>query len=162
MQQLSFANTYRFPKYQIMQQISQHAIEINTVIYIGASSVSMLLTSAITNEEVDFLEQSIPIAHDIFSKDRISKSSIERAVRIIRGYLDNIAEYGPQKPESLKIVATNILYEATNNMGWRANSDNRDQWLMADLQDLRIVAKISTQDSYPHKNKKYLQLKSVE
>ena len=97
-----------------MQSQLPHAIQLHTVIYIGASSVSMLLTSADGTEEIDFLEQSIPIAHDIFSKQRVTKSSIEKAVIIIRGYLDNIIEYGPQKPEDIKIVTTNILYEANN------------------------------------------------
>lgn len=97
-----------------MQAPTQQAIELKTVIYIGASAVSMLIQSSETGEEIDFLEQSIPLAHDIFSKDRVTKSSIERAAKIIAGYLTNVHEYGQQNPENIKIVATNILYEATN------------------------------------------------
>ncbi len=97
-----------------MSHPDQQSIKLRAVIYIGASSVSMLINSATTGEEIDFLEQSIPLAHDIFSKDTISKSSIERAVKIIQGYIDNFNEYGKPEPDMLNIVATNILFEASN------------------------------------------------
>lgn len=91
-----------------------HSIDLKAVIYIGASSVAMLITNRHNDEEVEFLERSIPIASDIFSRDRVSKSTLERAVKIIHGYLHNINEYGPQDKQHIRIVATNILYEANN------------------------------------------------
>lgn len=93
---------------------ASHSIHLKTVIYIGASSVCMLVSVKNSNEEVEFLKQSIPLAHDIFSNGKVSKLCIERTIRIISGYFRNLTEYGEQKPEDIMLTATNILQEATN------------------------------------------------
>lgn len=97
-----------------MQVPTQQAIQLKTVIYIGASSVSMLIKSDLTGEEIDFLEKSTPLAHDVFSRGTITKSSIERTSKIISGYLNNVQEYGEQRSENINIYASNILSEASN------------------------------------------------
>jgi len=97
-----------------MQPSTQHSLDLNAVIYISVSSVAMLITTNADGAEVDFLEQSIPLGHDIFSKDKISKSTTERAVKIIQGYIDNVSEYGPLQQEQIYIYTTNILEDAVN------------------------------------------------
>jgi len=75
----------------------------------------MLVTSADDpTQEIDFLEQSNGIAHDIFSKGFITRSTIERTVKIIQGYLETLAELGHTSTENIRLVATNIISEASN------------------------------------------------
>lgn len=88
-------------------------LKLKTMIYIGASSIYMMVRTE-ENKEVDFLRQSFSFAHDIFSKGKLSKVSIERAVVIIKGYLQNLSEYGEVDSKRIHISATNILYEAEN------------------------------------------------
>jgi len=66
-------------------------------------------------KEVDFLEQSNSLAHDIFSKGSVSKSTIEKTVTIITGYMDNLRELGFPKDQTYLIVsrsAAPLLYHS--------------------------------------------------
>lgn len=89
-------------------------LKLNAAIHIGASSISFLITNN-DGEQVEYLEKSTSLAHDIFSKKEITKSTIKNCVSILTGYNAILHEFGihPQDP-SVRIVATNILSEASN------------------------------------------------
>ena len=93
-------------------------VDIRATVHIGASSISLLIFS-IDDEKgsqlIDFLEQSVPIAHDVFSRGKLSRATIERCVNILLGYQQSLTEIESNiHPASIRIVATNILSEASN------------------------------------------------
>jgi len=98
--------------------IQQGAIELRAAIHIGASSISMLVTSAAEGsegEQIEYLEKSTSLAHDIFRNEEISKPTIERCVETVNGYLAVLLELGVQADHpSIRIVASNIVAEASN------------------------------------------------
>ena len=63
----------------------------------------------------DFLEQTVPLARDIFQRGSIRRSTIERCVKILTGYLEALRELGAPDDIRLRAVATNILIEADNH-----------------------------------------------
>ena len=91
---------------------------ISATIHIGASSISLLIyteTLEGKSEQIDFLEQSVPIAHDVFSRGKLNRSTTERCVNILTGFQQSIEEFGsPASLAPLRVVATNILSEASN------------------------------------------------
>jgi len=87
-------------------------------IHIGACSISLLVVEKLPEEQSgpgDFLEQSIPLGHDIFRSGRIRRSTIERCVKILNGYRETLRELGATDDTPIRAVATNILSEAKNN-----------------------------------------------
>jgi len=89
---------------------------IDAVIYVGASSLSLLIgqDSPEGYSEVDFLTHAIPLARDIFRVGSISKETTERCVEIIDGYSRALHEYAPKRDMSVRVMATNIIKEASN------------------------------------------------
>jgi exopolyphosphatase/guanosine-5'-triphosphate,3'-diphosphate pyrophosphatase len=89
---------------------------ILTAIHIGASSVSAIVCerSGQSILPVDFLEQPVPVARDIFRHGRISSATVERVVSIIKGYQKSFAELGLDPHGITRALATNILSEANN------------------------------------------------
>ena len=86
-------------------------------IHIGASSVSMLVLEPDGDSDMrpgDFLEQSLPLARDIFQKGRVSRETMEHCVHILQGYLETLRELGAGEDTSIRTVATNVLEEANN------------------------------------------------
>jgi len=92
----------------------QIPLNLKAAIHIGASSISLLVTDS-GGAQVDYLEKSTSLAHDIFSKGAISRSTIENCVKILSGYTSVLLELGisPDSTE-VRIVATNIVSEASN------------------------------------------------
>jgi len=90
-------------------------LNLTAAIHIGASSISFLVTDA-EGAQVDYLEKSTSLAHDIFSKGSITRSTIEKCVTILSGYTAFLSELGiSQDSADVRIVATNIVSEASNN-----------------------------------------------
>ena len=93
------------------------APSLQASIHIGASSISLLIVEADTDCESapgDFLEQSIPLAHDIYQRGAVRRSTIERCVKIINGYRETLHELGATEETPIRAVATNVLAEASN------------------------------------------------
>ena len=93
------------------------APSLQASIHIGASSISLLIVEADTDCESapgDFLEQSIPLAHDIYQRGAVRRSTIERCVKIINGYRETLHELGATEDTPIRAVATNVLAEASN------------------------------------------------
>lgn len=91
-------------------------------IHIGACSISLLVFEKTSDAHPDvdespgdFLEQSIPLGHDIFRGGRIRRSTIERCVKILNGYRETLRELGATDDTPVRAVATNILSEANNS-----------------------------------------------
>ena len=85
-------------------------------IHLGASALSLLVTQVIDDEEeiLEFLEQPVPFARDIFGSGRVRRETIERCVDILQNYLKVLSEFGITI-EGITIAAiTNILREAKN------------------------------------------------
>jgi len=101
-----------------MQMISSASLPpLQASIHIGASSISMLILENHGDSEqddCDFLEQSIPLARDIFRNGNVSRSTIERCVRILLGYLETLRELGATDETPIRAVTTNIIGEANN------------------------------------------------
>ncbi|HCC20613.1 MAG TPA: hypothetical protein DEP88_05115 [Verrucomicrobiales bacterium] len=101
-----------------MQMISSAPLPpLQASIHIGASSISMLILENHEDSEqddCDFLEQSIPLARDIFKNGSVSRSTIERCVRILQGYLETLRELGATDETPIRAVTTNIIGEANN------------------------------------------------
>lgn len=94
------------------------APSLQASIHIGACSISLLVVEKHPDTEEDpgdFLEQSIPLGHDIFRGGSIRRSTIERCVKILNGYLETLRELGATEDSRIRAVATNILAEAKNN-----------------------------------------------
>lgn len=91
-------------------------------IHIGASSISMLVVENRAGNEGDaasrpgeFLEQSLPLARDIFQRGSIRRSTIEQCVKILKGYQQALRELGATDETPIRAVGTNILIEASNH-----------------------------------------------
>jgi len=87
-------------------------------VHIGANAVSMLVAGPGGDEKelepVDFFEQPVPLARDVFRSGRISRISIERCANILREYREALRELGVPEGRPSRIVSTNILAEAAN------------------------------------------------
>ncbi|QQL46149.1 HD domain-containing protein [Sulfuriroseicoccus oceanibius] len=87
-------------------------------IHIGAGSVSMLVSEKVDDDgnvqPVDFFEQPVPIARDIFRSGRVGRPVIERIVRILKEFREALAELAIPDGLPNRVVATNILAEASN------------------------------------------------
>lgn len=91
---------------------------IRASIHIGASAVSMLIMDHSDPQgeplSLEFLEQPLPLARDVFSKGFVARTTTERAVEILDGYLVTLREVGGGREQIARVVVTNILSEATN------------------------------------------------
>jgi exopolyphosphatase/guanosine-5'-triphosphate,3'-diphosphate pyrophosphatase len=91
---------------------------LTTALHIGASSVSMLVAERQDDGSfvpVEFLEQPVPVARDIFRRGLVSSVTTERIVAIIRGYQKTLVELGLSPTAIDRAVTTNILSEAGNH-----------------------------------------------
>lgn len=90
--------------------------DLRAAVHIGASHTSMIILRINrdgSEERIDFLEKNIPLGRDIFGSGHVRPTTIEQAVRVIRGFQSVLAELGlPDIP--VRAVTTNTLDEATN------------------------------------------------
>jgi exopolyphosphatase/guanosine-5'-triphosphate,3'-diphosphate pyrophosphatase len=87
-------------------------------IHIGAGSVSMMVAERRDGKSMrplDFLEQPVPLARDLFRSGVIRPATIERVVSILQSYTDAIRELGLGPEHITRVAATNILAEARNH-----------------------------------------------
>lgn len=86
------------------------------IIYMGAASMSCLIGSRGPGGEVsriEFLDRPLPVVRDIFRTGTISRSTMEQATTILRGFMKSMAEYGVPV-STVRLYTTNILSEAAN------------------------------------------------
>jgi len=85
-------------------------------IHLGASTLSLLVGQERNGEYefIDYLEQPIPLARDVFRSQRIKRDTIERCVDILERFQHALQELGLSMSEVTIAAATNILSEAKN------------------------------------------------
>lgn len=89
---------------------------VQAVIFLGASSVSMLVAEAGGPElrVIDVLTQPMALAEDIFRLGNISRETMDRCVHIIRGYNHLLDEYRCGGEVQVRLLATNVLLNVHN------------------------------------------------
>lgn len=88
-------------------------------IHIGGSSASMLIAERTEDRKaplrlLEFLEQPLPLASDVFERGALSSATIERCVAIIRRFQEALLDYGMARVEVKRVAVTNIISEARN------------------------------------------------
>lgn len=102
------------------EMAAEAAVAQRAVVHLGANAVSMMVVEhdpekPAATEVLEFLEQPLPLAEDIFRDGELSRSTIERCVRILRSFAGTLWEYGLQMDGDVEGVGTNILSEAKNS-----------------------------------------------
>lgn len=91
-------------------------IRQSATIHLGATSLSLLIQEHSDGEtnEIEYLEQPIPLARDVFRFGKISHSTQERCVEILKSYLKSLKEYALDFDDIKYAAITNIVNEAQN------------------------------------------------
>ena len=76
-------------------QVQDSEISTQAVIYLGPSSMSLMVAEVVQDRMrmLDFLQQPVPMARDIFRLNRITRHTMDRCVQIIGDYLEILKEY---------------------------------------------------------------------
>ena len=87
----------------------QETAQVQAVIFIGASAVSMMVAESRGHElrVLDVLSQPIELAKDVFSGGVIRRETMDRCVLIIQGYKHLLEEYSGQP--LVRLLASNVL-----------------------------------------------------
>jgi exopolyphosphatase / guanosine-5'-triphosphate,3'-diphosphate pyrophosphatase len=91
------------------------------VIDIGATSIRMAIAeidSGGTVHPLENLSQAVTLGKDTFTQRRIKKTSIEDCVRVLKSYRRLLLEYGINRPDQLRVVATSAVREAINRLAF--------------------------------------------
>lgn len=87
------------------------------VIDIGSTALRMIIAEASKENRINILEslhQTVNLGKDTFSKGVISRQSMEECVDTLKSFQKVLKEYGIEKNEHLRVVATTAVREATN------------------------------------------------
>lgn len=89
---------------------------VQAVIFLGASSVSMLVAEEGAGglRVLDVLTQPMALAEDIFRLGNVSRDTMDRCVHIIRGYNRLLDEYRSGGEVQVRLLATNVLLNVHN------------------------------------------------
>lgn len=86
---------------------------LQAVIFIGASSISMMVAEA--REEglrvLDVLSRPIELVYDLFLTGGISRDTADRCVQITRGFTELLDEYRRAGEVKVRLLATNVLLD---------------------------------------------------
>ena len=91
------------------------------VIDIGTTSIRMAIAEiddAGNVKTLSSLSQAVTLGKDTFTRGSIEKSTIEESVRVLKSYKRVLAEYGIERPEQVRVVATSAVREALNKLGF--------------------------------------------
>ena len=116
---------------------SHPSTTLRAAVHIGASHASMIILRVAedgSKERIDFLEKNIPLGRDIFGHGYIQSSTIEQAVKVIRGFQDSLADLG-LSDIPLRAVTTNTLQEASNSEVFLNRLQIACQWHFSPLDD---------------------------
>lgn len=97
--------------------VVQEAATEEAVIYIGPTSISMLIGQMGKGgafSPVDYLDRPLPVARDIFRTGLITSGTKEQATMVLRDFLSTTGEYGLPLSK-VRLFNTNILAEASNH-----------------------------------------------
>ncbi|HVJ69279.1 MAG TPA: Ppx/GppA phosphatase family protein [Caulifigura sp.] len=89
------------------------------VIDIGTSSIRMAIAEVDSIGHVQTLEslsQGVRLGKDAFTRNEISRATIEDTVRVLKSYRQKLEEYGITRPDQIRVVATSAVREALNRL----------------------------------------------
>lgn len=92
---------------------------IVAVIDVGTSSVRMAIGEVDRTGGVRLLEtlsQGVSLGKDSFTRGEVDRETIEECVQVLRAYRRKLEEYGIQRPDQVRVVATSAVREATNQL----------------------------------------------
>jgi exopolyphosphatase/guanosine-5'-triphosphate,3'-diphosphate pyrophosphatase len=87
------------------------------VIDIGSTAIRMTIADIDERGQphpVEFLQQSVSLGKDTFTKGKIEKTTIEQCVKTLRGFGKLLQEYGVTGSDRVRAVATAAVREAVN------------------------------------------------
>ena len=84
------------------------------VIYVGAASVSLIISERSSPIALEHLDRPLSLARDIFRGGSVARSTMEQAAMIMVDFLQATREFGVPR-ESIRLYTTNILAEAANH-----------------------------------------------
>ncbi|MGI9517446.1 MAG: exopolyphosphatase [Pirellulaceae bacterium] len=95
---------------------------IVAVVDIGATSVRMMIAEVHADGTIHALEslsQAVQLGRDSFINGKISRSTIEDCVHVLQIYRAKLREYGIDRPEDVRVVATSAVREASNRLAFQ-------------------------------------------
>jgi exopolyphosphatase / guanosine-5'-triphosphate,3'-diphosphate pyrophosphatase len=98
-----------------------NATRTAAVIDVGTTSIRMAIADIDDSGGVHLLSslsQAVALGKDTFTRGSIEKSTIEECVRVLRSYKRVLAEYGIERPDQVRIVATSAVREAMNRLAF--------------------------------------------
>lgn len=98
------------------EQSQDIEVETQAVIYLGPSSMSLMVAEVGQDgvRMLDYLQQPVPMARDIFRLHRVSRHTMDRCVQIIGDYRESLKEYGTGSSLTVRFMISNIIAEADN------------------------------------------------
>lgn len=91
------------------------------VIDVGTTSIRMAIADIDDTGDVHLLSslsQAVALGKDTFTRGSIEKSTIEECVRVLKSYKRVLAEYGIDRPDQTRVVATSAVREAMNKLSF--------------------------------------------
>lgn len=91
------------------------------VIDVGTTSIRMAIADIDDAGDVRLLSslsQAVALGKDTFTRGSIEKSTIEECVRVLKSYKRVLAEYGIDRPDQVRVVATSAVREALNKLSF--------------------------------------------
>ena len=91
------------------------------VIDVGTTSIRMAIADiddAGSVRLLSSLSQAVALGKDTFTRGSIEKSTIEECVRVLKSYKRVLAEYGIDRPDQVRVVATSAVREALNKLAF--------------------------------------------
>lgn len=89
------------------------------VIDVGATSIRMAIAEIQpdgTTRRLESLTQAVQLGKDAFTTSEISRTTVEECVSVFRSYRRKLAEYGINRQEDIRVVATSAVREANNRI----------------------------------------------
>ncbi|MFO0918113.1 MAG: Ppx/GppA phosphatase family protein [Planctomycetaceae bacterium] len=96
-------------------------VQTAAVIDIGTASVRMAIGEISESGGVrplSTLTQAVNLGRDTFIKGALERSTVEECVRVLKSYRRILAEYGVERPEQIRVVATSAVREAQNRLSF--------------------------------------------
>jgi exopolyphosphatase/guanosine-5'-triphosphate,3'-diphosphate pyrophosphatase len=91
------------------------------VIDVGTTSIRMAIADIDDAGDVRLLSslsQAVALGKDTFTRGSIEKSTIEECVRVLKSYKRVLAEYGIDRPDQVRVVATSAVRESLNKLAF--------------------------------------------
>jgi len=89
------------------------------VIDVGATSIRMAIAEIQPEgviRQLETLTQAVQLGKDAFTTGEISRTTVEECVSVFRSYRRKLDEYGINRQEDIRVVATSAVREAVNRI----------------------------------------------